>query len=102
MLALNVKTAHQQIVLNTKGAFQYIYHPNIEYARKRFDTSQYVVCEMQYARSTGMSYYIQLDFAIHKPAFFSGHLDPQSTAQQMMCHIRQSVSRECKQSQEQT
>ena len=50
---------------------------------------------MQYAKNTKMFYYIQLHFAICKPARFSGYSDPQSSAQRKT-HIQHSVLREYK------
>ncbi len=50
-----------------------------------------MVCEVQYARSTRIFYYIWLDVAVCKPACFSGHSDPQSSVQQKICHIHHGV-----------
>ncbi len=45
---------------------------------------------MQYARGIRMSNHIQSDFAIHKPACFSSHSDPQSSVQWKIRHIKAS------------
>ncbi len=62
--------------------------------------SQYVVCGMQYFRSTRMFYYIRSDFAVCKTACFSSHSGPQSSAQWKIRHICHSVSHKYKQSKE--
>ncbi len=69
----------------TTAAFTYPNYPTIYYARKRSRTSKYVVCEMQYARSTRMSCYWS-DYAVCMAVCLSGHSDPQSSAQRQICH----------------
>ncbi len=70
-------------ILNTKVVWV------LEY---RISISQYLVCEMQYARSTRTFCCIWSDFTECKPACFSGHSDPQSSAQWKICHIHHVVS----------
>lgn len=44
---------------------------------------------MQYAKSARMYYYMLSDFAVCTLAWLSGNSDPQSFAQQKICHIGQ-------------
>ncbi len=62
--------------------------------------SQYIVCEIKYASSSRMFYYIRSVFAVFKPACFSDHPDPQSFAHLKKPHICHAVLHRYKQSRE--
>ncbi len=89
---------HTDLQLKTDPEFWYPCYLTNQYARKRFSMAQYIEYKMQYARSTRMFYYIQSDFAVCRPAWFSGYSDRQSSAQWKMHHICQVVLLRYKQS----
>ncbi len=53
--------------VNKHAAFQTANYHTV----KRSSMSQYIICQMQFAKMTRMSYYFQLDFAVYKSACFS-------------------------------